>query len=29
LQAAIAAQDGEAALKLLAQLVPEWRRGEG
>ncbi|MEE2695837.1 MAG: nucleoside-diphosphate sugar epimerase/dehydratase [Cyanobacteriota bacterium] len=26
LQTAIAAQDGEAALKLLAELVPEWRR---
>ena len=28
LQTAIAAQDVEAALKLLAELVPEWRRGE-
>lgn len=28
LQTAIAAQDAEAALKLLAQLVPEWRRSE-
>ena len=28
LQTAIAAQDGEAALKLLAQLVPEWQNSK-
>jgi|GEM_PF-2009336 len=29
LDAAIAAQDVEAALELLAELVPEWQRGNG
>jgi tRNA(Ile2) C34 agmatinyltransferase TiaS len=29
LDAAIAAQDVEGALALLAELVPEWQRGDG